>query len=101
MRTLLVVAAFLSVLSPAESTAKSTADALKTFGLIGMWSEDCSKDAARQSGTWMAYTKASSGSPTTTTIMRTPTGVVSIRETEIQSASRITEDKIGVRTHNQ
>jgi len=97
VRTLTIVTAFLGLLSPGTSNAESAAGSLKSFGLIGMWSEDCTKDAAQQSGTWIAYTQSSSGPPTTMTIMRTPTGIVSIRETEIQSASRIAEDKITYR----
>ncbi len=74
------------ITSPAVS--ESTADAVKIFGLIGTWSWDCAQkmDAGGQRVT---FSSGFFGS-----VKQTIVGATATAESEVQSAVRITEDKI-------
>jgi hypothetical protein len=86
-RALSALVAF--ILAP-PAFAENTADALKTFGLIGTWSRDCAKDPTKD-GERSTYAVPLFGAPTITVIR--PHHLI---EHEIRSAVRATEDKIKV-----
>jgi hypothetical protein len=67
--------------------AESTGDALRAFGLVGTWSEDCSADGERS-----IFVAPLIGTP------RIDGGVTGGKDkpVEIRSAARVTEDKIKI-----
>ncbi len=68
--------------------AQTAGDALKEFGL-GIWSEDCGKDSSKTLVRSMVYTAPTFGRPKVTA------GNASGRnEIEIQTVSRLSEDKL-------
>jgi hypothetical protein len=81
------------------ATAESTSGALEGFGLIGAWSTDCSqdpRDASKALASRTVFSDPTSGLPKSTTTIRLPNGVIIIDESEVQSAVRVTTDKIKI-----
>jgi hypothetical protein len=76
-----------------SSYAESTSSAMKTFGLVGTWSRDCSltRDVLRT--TW-AVPMLFGGFPTMTYNYMTKDGDAITQISEIEEALRMTEDKI-------
>jgi hypothetical protein len=75
------------------SHAESTSSAIKTFGLVGTWSLDCSltRDVLRT--TW-AVPMLFGGFPSVTYNYTTKDGDTITQISEIEEALRVTEDKI-------
>jgi hypothetical protein len=77
--------------------AESTSEVLKVFGLVGVWSTDCSKEAHANRSNRTIYEAPSSSSPTLTTALVTDDGSVLIMyKYKITSAVRIADDKIKI-----
>jgi hypothetical protein len=73
----------------ASANAQTAGDALKEFGLVGTWSEDCGKDPAKTPVRRLVYTVPTFGRPKVTL-----GGSIGVNEMEIQTVSRFTEDKL-------
>jgi hypothetical protein len=84
----------LVVFLPGVAFSEDAGDVLRSFGLLGTWSSDCSKDASDAGGPIRTtYTASPVGSPTKHTIVRVRDTIVN-EEHEIQSADLVTEDKL-------
>src|SRR5438132_9243 len=74
------------------ATAESTAEAMKTFGLIGAWSPDCAADPGR--GARLLFSSPAVGTPVMTEQSPGGGGAVPVSiQFEIRAATRVTEDK--------
>jgi hypothetical protein len=88
------VICFFSVSSYAAETA---AEAMRIFGLLGTWSEDCAKDPSRENSDRETYTAPARGPPKrtiVTTSIRSDKRYVSEDINEIMAALRVTQNKI-------
>lgn len=75
-----------------SALSESTAEAVRTFGLIGTWSIDCARDRDVIRTTFSA---TSFGAPKRTEVhLATDGSVMRTVEYEVRSAVRVTEDKI-------
>ena len=83
-----------------SSHAESTSSAIKTFGLVGTWSLDCSLTRGVVRTTWAVpmLFGGFSGFPTMTNEATTKDGHTITQISEIEEALRVTEDKIKLRT---
>src|SRR5258708_434552 len=82
--------------------AESASEAMKAFGLEGVWSPDCAKDPERSCqitatedtcGLRFIYEAPSYGNLRRATIMGTPSGASRV-ETTFRTVARVTADKI-------
>ncbi len=87
--------------------AESTAEAIKAFGLVGIWSVDCSKAPMATCdksgcGARTTYEVPPSGPPMIKNVVGTLVPDVGKRfETKIESATRIDDDKIKIMSIQQ
>lgn len=76
--------------------AESTAEALRKFGLVGTWSTDCGKSGDMEGYVRKTYTVPAFGAATVIAISGLP-GSGSVKTVaEIESAIRVTDDKIKI-----
>jgi hypothetical protein len=91
-----VMGAISVLVTSTPGSAENTADAIKAFGLIGTWSPDCAADPMR-GGTRVNYVASLFGPLKATTIQSDiEGGRVITSQSEIQSAIRVTEEKIKI-----
>jgi hypothetical protein len=77
-----------------NTKAESASAALKTFGLIGAWSDNCANTVGA-TGTY-TFSTTFFGEPSIATTSRMPDGVVTKGEYKIISATRVTDEKIKI-----
>jgi hypothetical protein len=93
MKMVWITACLTGLLACTSAHSESTKDALQEFGLLGTWSDDCSKDLTREAGQRETYAAPIIGAPTV--VMKTGDSKGVAAETmEISRAVRITDDKI-------
>ena len=77
--------------------AETVAEAMRIFGLLGTWSEDCAKDPSREGSDRETYTAPARGPPKrtiVTTSICSDKQYVSEDNNEIMAALRVTQNKI-------
>jgi hypothetical protein len=74
--------------------AESALEAIKKFGLAGVWSVDCSRDIQKDPGTWTIVDIPTVGAPKLTVVVRTPTGLVMHHEGEVIQAAGDGESRL-------
>ncbi len=89
MRLFVVSAVSFGLFVATPAWGESAGEAIKAFGLIGLWSVDC----AREDVVKDTYALSPSGAPTMTSVSRR-TGQVVTTVREIRSAVRVGDDKI-------
>lgn len=77
-----------------SAQAESTNDVMKAFGLVGTWSDDCSKDVTKEPGMRFTYEVPPSGPPTAKVIARINSQLVIERTFGIEDAVRVAPDEI-------
>jgi hypothetical protein len=79
------------------ASADDAGSAIRDFGLVGTWSADCSKDLKKEIAQRTTFVVPSIGKPTIEVVLHASLGIfgdTNTRTSEIQSATRITEDKL-------
>lgn len=89
----LTAVALIGVVMAGNAGVESTSDALRAFGLSGVYAVDCAKDATQESASRITYVIPPSGSPYATNVTRTQ-GYTFTWKSEFRSAARVTEDKL-------
>jgi len=93
--TIRIVLSLLAFLIATSASAETTKDAIKEFGLVGSWSEDCSMNIAKDPGLRYTFETPFFGTPKLVLTGRDGKGV-SVTTMQILEAIRVTEDKIRI-----
>lgn len=97
MRRSVVTIAMVLIVGAAH--AESTSEALRAFGFVGTWSTDCAKDPTQEVGERTTYVADVFGTPKILSVRRTIDGDVRRMELLIDSAMRVTDEKIKITLH--
>jgi hypothetical protein len=89
------VAVTIFLFTVTAAKAESTKDALASFGILGTWSSDCTKDPTREPVGRSTYSAPLVGAATVEQVRGDPDGF-SIVGWDIESAARVAEDKIRI-----
>jgi hypothetical protein len=93
--TIRTVLSLLACLIGTSAFAETTKDAIKEFGLVGSWSEDCSVNITKATGLRYTFEAPFFGAPRLVLTSSDGKGV-SVAIMQIVEAVRVTEDKIRI-----
>jgi hypothetical protein len=90
----LLAALMMSLLTPSSpAAAETTAAALTAFGLTGTWSDDCTKDPAKE-GARLTYSPPGTGTPSYRFVLFDKDGNKITVSSDILSAARLPQGKL-------